>query len=232
MEIIKYSKDSLETIKSSDFLVEKDWNDISNMSNELQDTFEKRQIWRTETEMKISVLNDMSFPTRASKYWQCVREQSVFFENLVTLSFEYRRNLVKIARIEKELEKKNLFKKDKFLEQELKIDLEEANFAKKNMEVAAKDRVREIRLWSQIKKDLDDGSFDTKDVNSHQAVSYTKQFVSDLVNSGDKASPSEMQNLLGKMQTALKYCEKENLLSSVLEGMDNNLQSLIKSSLK
>ena len=77
---------------------------INKIKNELNDTMSKRQMFRTETEMRFSVLNDGKHPTKASKYWQSVREQGVFIENLHTLSFEYRRNLVKLKKKEKQLE--------------------------------------------------------------------------------------------------------------------------------
>ena len=32
--------------------------------------------------------------------------------------------------------------------------------------------MREIKLWSQLKKEFDDGTFDTQDVNRHQLESY------------------------------------------------------------
>ena len=151
-----YSKKSLESIQASNFLTKEDLQAMKQMQIELQDTFEKKQIWRTETEIEISVLNDISFPTKAAKYWQCIREQSVFFENLVTLSFEYRRILLKIARLKEEL--KNT--EDQFDREEIIIDIEEAEFGKKNMEVQAKDRARELKIWSKKKAELNDGSFD------------------------------------------------------------------------
>ena len=73
------------------------------LRNELQDSWRKRQVFRTETEMRLSVLNDGKHPTSASKYWQAVREQSVFFDNLMALSFEYRRNLARLEYKEKKL---------------------------------------------------------------------------------------------------------------------------------
>ena len=74
------------------------------LTGELRDTWTKKQVFRTETEMRISVLQDAKYPTKASKYWQCVREQNVFLENLMTLSFDYRRNDVKIKRLQKKLD--------------------------------------------------------------------------------------------------------------------------------
>ena len=46
---------------------------IIELKDELTDTWTKKQIFRTETEMRISVLNDCKHPTAASKYWQSVR---------------------------------------------------------------------------------------------------------------------------------------------------------------
>ena len=39
---------------------------ISSLKEELKDNWNKRQIFRTETEMRISVLNDAKHPTEAS----------------------------------------------------------------------------------------------------------------------------------------------------------------------
>ena len=75
------------------------------MTGELRDTWTKKQMFRTETEMEFSVLNDAKYPTNAAKYWQCVREQNVFLENLMTLSFDYRRNEIKIKRLQQKVEK-------------------------------------------------------------------------------------------------------------------------------
>ena len=53
-------------------LVPEDVQFLEEVKEELNDTWTKRQIFRTETEMRISVLNDVKFPTNASKYWQAV----------------------------------------------------------------------------------------------------------------------------------------------------------------
>ena len=70
------------------------------MTSELRDNWAKRQMYRTRTEMEFSVLNDASFPTNASKYWQCVREQSTHMENLMILSFQYRKHVIKMKQEE------------------------------------------------------------------------------------------------------------------------------------
>jgi hypothetical protein len=46
---------------------------------ELTHVVKTQTIWRTETEIRCSVLNDMNFPDKASKYHQAKLEQLVFF---------------------------------------------------------------------------------------------------------------------------------------------------------
>ena len=84
-----------------------DKDDVKNFKKlipELQDTWMKKQMFRTETEMRFSVLSDNKYPTKAAKYWQCVREQNVFLENLMSLSFDCRRQEAKIKWLEKKIE--------------------------------------------------------------------------------------------------------------------------------
>ena len=167
------------------------------MTGELRDTWTKKQMFRTQTEMEFSVLNDAKYPTKAAKYWQCVREQNVFLENLMSLSFDYRRNEVKIKRLEKKLAEET-----DPLKQELhQIDLDEKIYGRASMQLVARDRMREIKLWSMYKKKYDDGSFDTKEVNTHQLESYhlTMKNKAEPLTTG--SSQPEVFNVLGQLQS-------------------------------
>ncbi len=145
-----------------------DVQEFKELTNELRDTWTKKQVFRTETEMRMSVLQDAKYPTKASKYWQCVREQNVFLENLMSLSFDARRNEVKLKRLEEKL----LKEEDPLKRELLQIDIDEKTYSVANMQLVARDRMREIKLWSILKKEFNDGSFDDKDVNTHQLDSY------------------------------------------------------------
>jgi len=149
-------------------LTNEDVEDFKKLRDELKDTWSKKQIFRTETEMRIAVIDDGRYPTNASKYWQAVREQSVFFENLMSLSFDYRRNDIRIKKLERKLDSET----DDLQKELLQVSLDEKIYAKASMEQVAKDRMREIKLWSQIKSEINDGSFDNKNVNTHQKDSY------------------------------------------------------------
>jgi hypothetical protein len=167
------------------------------LTDELRDTWTKKQMFRTETEMQFSVLNDAKYPTKAAKYWQCVREQNVFLENLMSLSFDYRRAEVKIKRLQEKLEKEE----DPLKRELLQIDIDEKTYGKASMQLVARDRMREIKLWSKFKKKFDDGSFDTKNVNTHQLNSYhlTMKNKAETLTSG--SSQPEVFNVLGQLQS-------------------------------
>ena len=170
---------------------------LKELKIELQDTHNKAQIYRTETEMRYSVLNDGRFPTKASKYWQAIREQNVFYENLQQESYVYRRMLVEIKKVEEAIAKET----DELELELLEIDLEEKIWQKNNIARKATDRVREIEHWSRIKKELDDGTFDTQNVNTHQKESLKLQLQERAKNLTPGSSQGEMINVLGPLKT-------------------------------
>ena len=167
------------------------------LTEELRDTWTKKQMFRTETEMQFSVLNDAKYPTKAAKYWQCVREQNVFLENLMNLSFDYRRVDVKLKRLQQKIEKEE----DPLKKELLQIDIDEKIYNKASMQLVARDRMREIKLWSKFKKKFDDGSFDTKDVNTHQLHSYHLTMKNKAETLTDGSSQPEVFNVLGQLQS-------------------------------
>ena len=167
------------------------------LTEELRDTWTKKQMFRTETEMQFSVLNDAKYPTKAAKYWQCVREQNVFLENLMNLSFDYRRADVKLKRLQQKMEKEE----DPLKKELLQIDIDEKIYNKASMQLVARDRMREIKLWSKFKKKFDDGSFDTRDVNTHQLHSYHLTMKNKAETLTEGSSQPEVFNVLGQLQS-------------------------------
>jgi len=204
-ELVDKESDNLHNI-----LDPKDVTDFKSMVDELRDTWNKKQIFRTETEMRFSVLNDMKYPTKAAKYWQCVREQNVYLENLMSLSFEYRRDEVKLKKLKQKLEKE----KDPLEKELIQIDIDEKTYAKANMQLIAKDRMREIKLWSRLKKENDDGTFDKQDVNNHQLESYHKIMINRKDTLTQASTQPEVFNILGQLKSIEKI-KKEKLLQII-----------------
>lgn len=209
----------MEILKSTEILNDDDFQFLSGVASEISDTLKKRQMFRTETEMVISVLDDVHFPTKAAKYWQSVREQAVMFDALMGTSFQYRKNEVKLKRL---ISKRDAAT-DPFDIEEFEIEIDECLFARATMEMESKDRIREIRLWSQIKKELDDGTFDTKDVNTHQLVSYAKRFILQASNAPIDMPVAEANNLIGQLSTSIKELSERGVLNEVLDGLPEDL---------
>ena len=189
------------------------------LTSELRDTWTKKQVFRTETEMRMSVLQDAKYPTKASKYWQCVREQNVFLENLMSLSFDARRNEVKLKKLKQKLDKEE----DPIKQELLQIDIDEKTYSVANMQLVARDRMREIKLWSALKKEFNDGSFDTKDVNRHQLDSYAIIMKNKAETLTSGSSQPEVFNVLGQLQTIERVKKSGEMIYNKKEQLTNDL---------
>ncbi len=179
-------------------LNEDDAQTILLLKDELVDNWHKKQIFRTETEMRVSVLNDAKHPTNASKYWQSVREMSAHFDALMNLSFDLRKNTVDKLRLDKKIQ--DLLENEdenKFDIMEAQIDLDRNLYDRSCMLQVSKDRVRELSLWSTIKRELDDSTFDAENVNTHQADSLHRYFENRVKSLNDSSAPGEIINAMG-----------------------------------
>jgi hypothetical protein len=217
-------KDVREVIQGEEphlnnLLEQEDLSDFKGMVDELRDTWTKKQMFRTETEARFSVLQDNRYPTKASKYWQCVREQSSYLDNLMTLSFDYRRNEAKIKWLEKKIESEQ----DEYKLTKYEIDLDEAKFGKASMEKTAKHRMREIKMWSGLKKEFNDGSFNDKDVNAHQLESYGMQYHEKAKTLNANSSDTEIFNVMGQLQS-LQRIKKSGELENKTEKKEELTQ--------
>ena len=186
-----------EEIHLNNLLEQEDLSAFKGMVDELRDTWTKKQMFRTETEARFSVLQDNRYPTRAAKYWQCVREQSTYLDNLMSLSFAYRRNEAKIKWLEKKIDKEE----DDYKLTKYQIDLDECRFAKASMEKVAKHRMREIKMWSMLKGEFNDGSFNDKDVNQHQLESYHRMYAGKAKSINSSTPEAEVFNIMGQLRS-------------------------------
>ena len=191
----------------TNILDKEDVKEFKKLIPELQDTWHKKQMFRTETEMRFSVLSDNKYPTKAAKYWQSVREQNTHFENLVHLSFDARKNEVEIEKLQRDIAKE----KDPLDKKMKQIELEEKLYGKAQMELVAKHRMREVATWSKLKKEFDDGNFDKKDVNSHQAHSYMLRLQHQKNTITPGTSQPEVFNVLGQIDTLERVIREKEL---------------------
>jgi len=205
MDIQNFSKLGINKIQSSSVLDNGDFTNMKNITEELQRSFEVQQMWRTETEIRYSVLTDDKFPTPASKYWQSIREQMVFYTNLIQTSFEYKKSQVELELLKLKLEEKPKGRKEELEQELIKIEVDQLEFALMNKRLEAHDRVREILIWETVKdecKKLQD--FDINDVNAHQKESYRLRWESEKEIAEKINDPAMFRNSNASLNTLLK----------------------------
>jgi hypothetical protein len=218
-EVSKELTDDLKYVMS--IVDEENAQVVVTLKNELIDNWKKRQLYRTEVEMRISVLNDVQHPTDASKYWQAVLEMSVMFDALMRLSFDIRRNEIKRHKLHQKMEK---FKDDELEQKSIQIDIDENLYEYANMKRVAEDRIRELKLWSKIKEELDNGEFDTQNPNTHQYESY-KHYWTNRVNAlNETSSPGDVMNAVGPLQSLKRLNDEETGKIKSFDKARKNLQ--------
>jgi len=196
---------------------------LKKLKNNLQIHYETGQVFRSEVEMRFSVLNDTKFPTWDAKYWQAVREQSVHFTNLVILGYEYdstqvniknltdliRKNELKIKRTQRNM----LTMEDELDIEEAQIDmdiiqnkinnlsveLEKLYFFQADRKRVAYNRWREVVTWEKLMMEIQPKmKFGILSYEHHQSGSYAirmEKQVQIMQKSGAKGSPSEAINI-------------------------------------
>jgi hypothetical protein len=220
-----YGQTALEIIDQSRILSQDDLAVIEDLRDELVDNFLHTQVFRTRTEMEVSVLNDLKFPTPDAKYWQAQREQKVHFNEMVMLSYDYRKNLVEIRKLRKRMDQEENADEKELLQ----IEIERKTFIARNQERVAKDRIREIREWHEIKADLRERmEYGLTDCDEHQLVSYTQRWIKQAQVMGNSGSPAERNNLIAQLNMGVKKCIEKGLIGKVLGAFDERTAKQIR----
>jgi len=155
---------------------------LNKIQKNLKLHYQTAQVFRTEVEMRFSVLNDGKYPTADAKYYQAVREQIVHFTNLVFLNYEYNADQIKlknikdmikkhglgIRRIRRDIERYKELKWDDLDVEEagikidmlqnkidtLKVEIEKLIFIQMEREKTADNRWREVVTWEKLCMEL------------------------------------------------------------------------------
>lgn len=225
--------EALQIIDKANILSDENINELQLMKDDLLKTFKNVQVFRTPTEMEVSVLDDLKHPTPDSKYWQAVREQNVMLNELVMLSYEYQKNLqnieilnAEIKEIDYKIEENTDLKEyeiEKLLaEQRIKqIEISEKTFISMNQQKTAHARFGEIKEWNRIKDNLEEHLvFGSEDVNKHQLGSYLRRFINQYISLVEyrpkDVSISELNNLKGQLISSLRVADESGILKEVL----------------
>lgn len=182
----EYTQQGLQKIEEVGLLSKDNLSAIQEISKDLLETWKTERIWRTETEMRYSVLNDVKHPTRGMKYLQARREQEVFLKNLMYLACDYEEEQGKLMVLEAELEElegtppRKITKKLEGEIKQKKAQIKRTQWHLMEMQKQGHHRVRELLSWEKIKRELNDGSFDPNDYEGIQLEGLPKRWRREL----------------------------------------------------
>ena len=121
-------------------------------------------------------------------------------DNLTIMSFDMRKNQLALKKAQAKL----AATADELDREEVQIDVDECLWKIATAEQVAKDRVREITMWENFKRELDDGSFDVMNVDAHQKNSMMKQLSNRAQCLTEQSPVGEVMNIYGPLETLKK----------------------------
>ncbi|MDD4653292.1 MAG: hypothetical protein PHQ34_13815 [Methanothrix sp.] len=199
---------SLQKIKDSSVLDNDDLAALQDLMPGIEQSIQSHTIYRTTTEALFSVLNDLKFPTAASKYHQAKREQLVMFENLVGLSFDYRAAVIELEEIESKISSSEGFKLKK-----LEVKRDRLQFKLMWMRKDGQERIRELKMWAQIMQELAESDvFDLDNKDTDELKAFTLRYLWELpaaCRAGNDVGGAV--NIIAQARTGLAECERRNI---------------------
>ena len=206
----------LDLIRDIPLLDTKKTEQLAEIKQDLISSFKKREVFRPKYLMEVSVLKDFKFPTPDAKYWQCVLERDVMFQNLLSLSFDFKEKQadidIKEAQI-KELKEKGDPKSLAMIEK-LKVQIQRSLFQMAIMQKEAEDRHREIMAWTELINRLRPQlKYDPNDPEAHLPESFLiraarQKMMLQQIGAQDM---NGAMNILGLGETAARYWKEHQL---------------------
>jgi len=184
----------------SSFLSEKEEKQIEELTNKAFNI----PAFRTDTEIRILILDSSKYPTPAAKYYKALNEINKVKIELTNLMFEYN------------LQEQNL----ESIKNEIEVD--KIKFTLKNLKREIEGRAKELFIWDNLIKEIEP-------VLAHQGIpldnpdAHQKVFL--LINhirrcikavTEEKMTEPEIRNLFTSLVTNAKIVEQGNLVSTVL----------------
>lgn len=200
---------SLDLVTSTSILPDEKIKALREIKDDLLASFKKRQVFRPKYLMEVSVLKDTRFPTPDAKYWQCLLERDVMFQNLMSLSFDYREKLLDVETKQLQLEEiEPKTKRDIIAREKLNIQIKKDMFQLALMRKEAEERFREIKAWTDLIEELKPKlKYSEDNPEEHMPESFLIRFAAEkqMIDQIGAADMNGAMNTLGLGQTAARY---------------------------
>ena len=173
---------SINVLNASELITGDDAKFLQDHASAFEKRYRTRSYFRSETEMRAGVLNDNEHPTPDSKYWQAIGEQNVHIVELISLDFESKKLEADIELLQLEIDEmlEELVALSGFEASKMKIKIrrkqvehEQKKFNLTQQRKTAQERMREIRTWEPIIKELESQlKFGDEDFGLHHPERY------------------------------------------------------------
>lgn len=232
------SKDAIDKISNMELLDEEDKLAFNEISTEIREAWDKKQIWRTDFEIEYGVLNSVDFPTPDSKYWQCLKELDAVFDQMMQTYYKFKekqiefkmmdvhikRNKEAMEEIESETDKELFELKNEQLENKK----DKISYSLLNLKQQVKDRIREMKQWSKmIKKHSKDVKYDTDNPNSHKLIYFIHKMYYKLMDAARENNNKMILDLKYRIYDLVKLA-KETITNYDEFAYDDPVLSLIE----
>ena len=121
------------------------------------------------------------------------------YDELTRDSFAFRNLMIDLDEAKDKLSKES----NEFEKRRLEVKIDELEFNKNTILRIGKDRFREIKLWSKLKKEFDDGSFDSTNVHEFdvQKEAHQIRLENRAVTLTNGSNQAEVLNVVGPLAT-------------------------------
>lgn len=228
--LIQWNEGTIAELDKSTLLSQEDMTRLNACAPVICHAFNHVQIYRTQTEMIVSVLNDVKFPTPDAKFWQSVREMNVFVENLIQLGFTYREKVLDLEELEYTLSKLPETIDESYARiarERTIINIKKMKFEIQCIQRDAHHRIREIDEWRKIQEQLiPQLACGTDEPDPHQKISYAIRFLYEYKIADENRSRTEgveaIRNLHSLVVTIMRVINEEGLLGNLIKLLEQD----------
>lgn len=143
------------------------------------------------------------------------------FDNLMRLSFEYREARIDLAETEELIAMTSGYERERLI-----VKRDRLKYRMAWMILDAQARLKELEMWSAIKKELEQMDiFDPDDRNTDQVRSLAIQYMYSLLIAFDSTDVAGKKNIVKQCASTVKFCKENGI--NLPEDLLNRVEGLL-----
>lgn len=175
---------------------------------------QKTHMWRTNTQ-KLSILNDVHFPTLHSKFHQAILEQKVQLDQSFYLAKDFEEKRLEIEELELDADELGDSKRDDIKRRKITLQIQFKQYELNQMRTAMKYRMDEVKGWQsiidEILTELREAGIDEKTIWNKDAGEVESMFfltLNNLQGLNKTTDSAEASNLVALAQSAIQMAKQ------------------------